>query len=55
MKYAELLYGTHLSNNQPKAVEAFSAFTKDLSVEDWTTQVAEHYAAIRSDLKIRGK
>jgi tRNA(fMet)-specific endonuclease VapC len=52
---AELLYELQISP-KPKLVRAsFDAFIKHVSVREWTSAAAQHYAEIRANLHKRGQ
>jgi tRNA(fMet)-specific endonuclease VapC len=52
---AELLYGVQVSSRKKSNREAVDALLRHLTVMDWTRDAAEHYAAIRADLKRKGQ
>ena len=52
---AELLYGVQLSSRKKVNKAAVDALTCHLAVIDWTRDAAEHYPAIRADLRKKGQ
>lgn len=52
---AELLYGLQLATKKKTNQAAFDAMMKHLTVIDWTTDAATHYAEIRAALKKSGQ
>jgi len=51
---AELFYGVELSPRRQSDEAAVRAFLRHVSVLDFTSQAASHYAQIRADLKRLG-
>ncbi len=51
---AELHFGVQVSSKRKANQEAVTALVHHVKVLDWPAAAAEHYAAIRADLKKRG-
>ena len=52
--YAELLYGVKRSSSQRVNRQMVDAFVRHLTVLEWNTDAAEHYADLRTYLEVQG-
>ena len=52
---AELLYGVQESSRKKANRAGVDAFVRHVTVKDWSSDAAEQYAEIRSDLKKKGQ
>ncbi len=53
--YAELLFGVQQSSRKKESKIAVDALIRHLKVLEWPIEAAEHYAEIRSHLKLKGQ
>ena len=52
---AELLYGVQISSKKKANRAAVDALLRHVAVIDWPREAAQHYAAIRAELKQKGQ
>lgn len=53
--YAELLFGVQQSSRKKESKIAVDALIRHLKVLEWPIEATEHYAEIRSRLKLKGQ
>ncbi len=51
---SELLYGAYKSENKARNIAAYEMFLKRFEIENYTDAMSYAYAAIRSELEIKG-
>lgn len=51
---SELLYGAYKSENKARNIAAYEMFLKRFEIENYTDEMSYAYAAIRSELEIKG-